>query len=69
MPVFAPYGFHAFIWNGASRGTGMKNTPVTQTLKSLIKQKIKEKGLSRSELVAVIGYTNISKGCNRLDAF
>jgi hypothetical protein len=52
-----------------SKGTGMKNTLVTQTLKSLIKQKIIEKGLSRSELVSVIGYTNISKGCKRLDTF
>jgi hypothetical protein len=52
-----------------SRGTGMKNTPVTPTLQSLIKQKIIEKGLLRPDLVHAIGYSNISKGCQRLDTF
>ena len=47
----------------------MKNSPVTPTLQSLIKQKIKEKGLSRSQLVSAIGYSNVSKGCQRLDTF
>ena len=47
----------------------MKNTSVHPTLESLIEQKIKEKGLSRSQLVSEIGYSNISKGCKRLDTF
>lgn len=47
----------------------MKNTTVPHTLESLINQRIKEKGLSRSQLVSAIGYTNISKGCKRLDTF
>ena len=40
---------------------------ITPTLQTLITQKIKEKGFSRSQLVSAIGYTNISKGCKRLD--
>lgn len=47
----------------------MKNTTVIPTLESLIKQKIIEKGLSRTQLVSAIGYSNISKGCKRLDTF
>lgn len=38
------------------------------TLQNLIKEKIKEKDLSRSDLVRAIGYSNISKGCRRLDS-
>lgn len=41
----------------------------TSPIKSLITQKMKGKGLSRSDLVNAIGYTNISKGCQRLDAY
>jgi len=42
---------------------------VTPTLQSLLKQKTQEKGLSRSDLVSSLGYTNISKGCRRLNTF
>ena len=69
-PVSAPYSFHASVYDGASIGTGMKNTTAPPTLESLIKKRIKEKGLSRSELVSAIGYSsNVSKGCRRLDTF
>jgi len=48
----------------------MKNTNVPLTLESLIKQKIKEKGLTRFDLVLTLGYTkNITKGCRRLNTF
>lgn len=47
----------------------MKNTTVPPTLESLIKQRIKEKGLSRFDLVSSLGYANISRGCRRLDTF
>ncbi len=41
----------------------------TSTIPKLITQRIKEKGLSRSQLVSAIGYTNISKGTRRLNHF
>jgi hypothetical protein len=41
----------------------------TSTIPKLITQRIKEKGLSRSQLVSVIGYSNISKGTRRLNHF
>ena len=39
------------------------------TLPSLIKQQMKNKGLSRPDLVSALGYTNISKGCRKLDQY
>ena len=39
------------------------------TLQQLINQKIREKGLTRHQLVSTLGYTNISKGCRRLDHY
>ncbi len=47
----------------------MKNTTVPLTLQALIKQKIIDKGLSRSQLVSAIGYSNISNGCRKLTTF
>ncbi len=45
----------------------MKNPSIT--LQQLVNQKIRKKGLSRLQLVSALGYTNISKGCRRLDTY
>lgn len=45
------------------------SSTATSTLQTLITKRIREHGLSRPELVAAIGYSNISKGCKRLDTF
>lgn len=39
------------------------------TLKQLIENRIKLKGLKRSDLIRLMGYSNISKGLRRLDRF
>ena len=41
----------------------------TPPIKLLINKSLKEKRLSRSDLVKAIGYTNVSKGCKRLDTY
>ena len=49
----------------------MKEQPTYDhiTLQKLLTTKIKERGLSRSELVRLLGYTNVSKGLRRLDGY
>ena len=42
---------------------------ISLTLPSLIKRRIKAKGLSRHDLVSTLGYKNISKGCRKLDNY
>ncbi len=39
------------------------------TIHELVNKRIKEKGFSLSQFVSAIGYSNISKGCRRLDIF
>jgi len=39
------------------------------TLQQLVNQKIRQKDLSRSQLVPNLGYKNISKGCRRLEQY
>lgn len=47
----------------------MKNTTSVPTLQQLISQKLKEKEVSRSQLVQALGYANIPKGIRRLDDY
>lgn len=42
---------------------------ISPTLRQLITSKLKEQDLSRSEVVQKIGYSNVSKGFNRLDHY
>jgi hypothetical protein len=45
------------------------HSDVSLTLPSLIKQRMKAKGISRPDLVSALGYKNISKGCRKLDNY
>lgn len=49
----------------------MKKKPTYEnvTLQKLLTTKIREQGLSRSDLVRLLGYTNVSKGLRRLDGY
>ena len=47
----------------------MSNFTSIPTFQELITKRINEKSLSRSKLVQAIGYTNVSKGIRRLDAY
>ncbi len=55
-------------WKLIYKEHNMSTIPIP-TLQKLILKKIEERGLSRFQLVSDIGYTNISKGCQRLDTF
>lgn len=76
MPLLLPLATSCLSKREQSKGTGMSNsivkstaTSTIQTLQSLIKQKMKEKGLPRPQLALVLGYSNINKGTRRLDTF
>ena len=69
MPALLLLAIHANSEGEFQRGTGMKNPTAIPTAQELFAQRVKERGLSRSQLVQAIDHKNINKGIRRLDGF
>ena len=47
----------------------MAPSVTSPTLQQIVNDRMRSKGLSRHQLIQQIGYTNVSKGLRRLDAY